>query len=66
MKLSLISMTKQPNGVIEIVVNIYSGSEFKTYTYFLDSEYIYEKFLFHYRAQRYGRAITILNKMKVK
>jgi len=61
------STIKQMNGVIEISIIIIDKIA-RPYTYALPSQFAVDKFEYLYRKNRklHGRALTILNKFKIK
>ena len=61
MKLTHAGTTKYPSGLIEIDVVIH-----KSYTFLLESEYAYHKFLEEVEHQKYGAAINTLKKFNYK
>lgn len=66
MKLKILSYSKSFTGIIEIDLLICKDDKENEYKYCLNSEYIFNKFLFLYKKyEMHGRALALLNKWKV-
>jgi len=67
MKLKILSYSKGYTGIIEIDILICKDDKENKYRYYLNSEYIFDKFLFLCKKySTHGRALALLNKWKVK
>lgn len=61
MKMKLIQTTEETNGLIEVIVVIYKKDDAqKEYTFHLQSNFAYQKFLHYMTYKKYGSALNIL------